>query len=695
MKKYRFTSSEGFLIYFSSKNFVLSLLKLLFILNFYIGFSGCNPDTRKENEDTPASISNAMKRVDSIYMSGNMSETNHVLDSLKPHFASSDIDNFTQYYFYKAYTSGSRTRSNLYVDSLLAIFKPAYMQEKYKEQFIKALILKGDALVFNKQYDAALGFYFKIKSLTNKGEDPSNYSNFLSKIAQIYYRQGKYTLSARGQKEAYEVALKAKNITPSTRFYIIQGCLNNAGFSYEQAHMLDSALFFYQKNIDYIETEGNNGLIGKKQYNDSKTVALDNLGGLYLKKENYPLAKKYLEQCIDINNHALSPVKITAFLKLARTYTQTGNINKADSLLKVAYKIIDADTLNIYTNKIKFYEAKSDILRLQKKYKEAFETLQNYKAVSDTLSSLNNDISKIDIEQKFQSLQNQEYLKYLEKTNESKSLYLVGALMFMCMLIPIIVLSLTNAKQAKRAQNAATQHNKVLEETMKHLEQRNKDYAKMMKVMAHDLKNPIGGIVGVARLLLEEDHFSEEDKEMLGLIASSGENSIEMMNQLLNSGLAIENEITVKENTDLHQLLHQCCELLQYKADEKLQKITFTSSGSVSIMAGKEKIWRVFNNLIVNAIKFSPRQTVINVTLEQLQNSVRIAVIDQGIGVPEKNKQKIFEMFTDAKRLGTGGEQPFGIGLSISKQIIESHNGKIWLEDNPKGGTIFYVELPL
>ncbi|GAB1463035.1 sensor histidine kinase [Pedobacter sp.] len=94
-------------------------------------------------------------------------------------------------------------------------------------------------------------------------------------------------------------------------------------------------------------------------------------------------------------------------------------------------------------------------------------------------------------------------------------------------------------------------------------------------------------------------------------------------------------------------------------------------------------------------VKFSPPKTEINVVLQRLAHSICIKIIDQGIGVPQADKQKIFEMFTSAKRPGTAGEQPFGIGLSISKQIIESHNGKIWLEDNPKGGTIFYIELPL
>lgn len=170
---------------------------------------------------------------------------------------------------------------------------------------------------------------------------------------------------------------------------------------------------------------------------------------------------------------------------------------------------------------------------------------------------------------------------------------------------------------------------------------------------------------------------------------------LEMISELLNSDLVTENERLIKEDIDLQHLLQQCVELLQYKANEKQQVIHFRSGEVIVLKLSREKIWRVFNNLLVNAIKFSPANTKIQVTLERKKDSVVIAIIDNGIGVPPNDREKIFEMFTSAKRTGTAGEQPFGIGLSISKQIIESHGGTIWLKDNPEGGTIFFVELPI
>ncbi|RYF30507.1 MAG: ATP-binding protein, partial [Comamonadaceae bacterium] len=100
------------------------------------------------------------------------------------------------------------------------------------------------------------------------------------------------------------------------------------------------------------------------------------------------------------------------------------------------------------------------------------------------------------------------------------------------------------------------------------------------------------------------------------------------------------------------------------------------------------------SNLLVNAIKFSPEGSEINVFMESQVESVLIRIADQGIGIPENLKGKIFNMFTDARRAGTAGEQSFGLGLAISRQIVEAHGGKIWFENNEEIGTTFYLELP-
>ncbi len=315
--------------------------------------------------------------------------------------------------------------------------------------------------------------------------------------------------------------------------------------------------------------------------------------------------------------------------------------------------------------------------------------------VLDSLQQKNKELSGIDFNLKFESIQDKQDIALLSKIVEKRTYSLMIAGLFLVMLVFIIVLVLKNSRQARKAQRMSVEYNKQLENVITQLEVSNQEYAKIMKVMAHDLKNPLGGIVGISTVLLSDTKLSGEQKELLQLISDSGGNMMEMIDELLHSNLVTEKEDFKKEKIDIQLLLHQCVELLQYKANEKQQVIQFRSEGPVTLELSREKIWRVFNNLIVNAIKFSPANSKIEVILGKRDDTVRIAVIDNGIGVPADDRERIFDLFTAAKRPGTAGEKPFGIGLSITRQIIEAHGGKIWLEGNPEGGTVFYVELPV
>lgn len=660
-----------------------------------------NTGCKNEQETTSSSdkvSSLKFKKIDSIYLSGDINETNKELDNVKRNISNADIEDLTYYYYYKGQVSYKDTvLTNKYADSALNLYKDATIQKKYKNSYAKALMLKSDVYIVFRKYDEALETLFKIKSLLKKEDNALLYASYISKIAELYYLQGRFKQAAKYHNETYSILLNAQEKPTNIQniFHLKQGSINNAGFSYERAGMLDSAAFFYQKGLAYIAAETTKKLIPIIQLESSKLVFLDNLGGIMLNKGDLVLAKKYLEESISCNNYKEDKSKGTAYLKLAKVYIQLKQFDKAETLLATVEKVNNDFITDIYEIKPRLLKAKSELYLAKNDYQQAFLYLNEHNVTLDSIRNSIDKLSKTDLALKFESIQNKQDLQVLAKANENKTIYLVCIGIFFFMLIPIIFLINKNAIQAVKAKKASQKHSEELEKAMAHLEARNKDYAKMMKVMAHDLKNPLGGMVGISNLLLEEDHFSKDDKEMLQLISNSGENAIEMINELLNSGLAVENEALNKTPIDIQQLLRQCTELLQYKASEKQQKIIMISGGPAVISISREKIWRVLNNLIVNAIKFSPPKTEINVVLQRLAHSICIKIIDQGIGVPQADKQKIFEMFTSAKRPGTAGEQPFGIGLSISKQIIESHKGKIWLEDNPNGGTIFYIELPL
>ena len=272
--------------------------------------------------------------------------------------------------------------------------------------------------------------------------------------------------------------------------------------------------------------------------------------------------------------------------------------------------------------------------------------------------------------------------------------YMVAFVIFISLVITILMISQTLKRTQKSHQELALQ-NKHLQHSLDEMERVNKNYLRIMRVMAHDLRNPLSGITGLASMLMVEDELSEDSKSMLKLIETTGLHSMEMINELLKTGLADENEQIIKQKIDLRSLLYDSVELLQFKARDKHQEILFEhDSEPVMAEVNHEKIWRVINNLIVNAIKFSYPGEIIKVGIKAGNGRILISVADNGIGIPAEQKDAIFEMFTPAKKTGTDGEQPFGLGLSISKRIIELHNGHIWFENNTDKGSIFYIELP-
>jgi signal transduction histidine kinase len=134
---------------------------------------------------------------------------------------------------------------------------------------------------------------------------------------------------------------------------------------------------------------------------------------------------------------------------------------------------------------------------------------------------------------------------------------------------------------------------------------------------------------------------------------------------------------------------------MQLIAGKKNQQIKFSGlAAPLTIDIDKNRIERTINNLVGNAIKFSPAGEKISVELSHNDNSILIFIADSGIGIPPEMQADLFKPFGNTRRMGTAGEKSFGLGLSVCKQIVEAHNGKISVKSEAGKGTVFYVELP-
>ena len=107
----------------------------------------------------------------------------------------------------------------------------------------------------------------------------------------------------------------------------------------------------------------------------------------------------------------------------------------------------------------------------------------------------------------------------------------------------------------------------------------------------------------------------------------------------------------------------------------------------------KSKFKRAVNNILTNAIKFTPANGYIGLSTSQSEHELLIKIKDSGIGIPLSTQPYVFNKLTKAKRTGTDGEKSIGLGLYITKQIIEFHDGQLWFESDEKSGTTFFIKL--
>ena len=218
-------------------------------------------------------------------------------------------------------------------------------------------------------------------------------------------------------------------------------------------------------------------------------------------------------------------------------------------------------------------------------------------------------------------------------------------------------------------------------------------------VAAHDLRNPIGIIMGYSDFLLEEVQYclTPDHIRMLMAIKSSSEFMLHLLNELLDvSKIESGNLNLEKRKVDIVTLVKNNLNLNRFLAQKKNISIQLnTIESAPEIIIDPDKIEQVLNNLISNAIKFSSSNTKIIVNIFMSGKNITVSVTDQGLGIPKDEMSKLFKTFETTSVKGTEGEKSTGLGLSIVRNIINGHGGKIWVDSEVGKGSIFYFSLPL
>ncbi len=236
-----------------------------------------------------------------------------------------------------------------------------------------------------------------------------------------------------------------------------------------------------------------------------------------------------------------------------------------------------------------------------------------------------------------------------------------------------------------------------LEQSLENYRQLNSSKDKFISMLSHDLRAPFTSILGFSEILINEPNLTNEERlEYLNYINDSSQNQLQLVNYLLDWSRLQTGRIKIEpQRLNAQSIVFNCISSLTGNAIRKNLEIKVQVKDSLFVQADERLLTQVITNLLSNAIKYSPEGKTIEISADFFNEKfVEVIVRDEGLGISESNKAKLFRIEKMFSTEGTKGEKGTGLGLSLVKEIIEKHEGDIWFYSEIGKGSEFHFTIP-
>jgi signal transduction histidine kinase len=216
-------------------------------------------------------------------------------------------------------------------------------------------------------------------------------------------------------------------------------------------------------------------------------------------------------------------------------------------------------------------------------------------------------------------------------------------------------------------------------------------------LISHDLRTPLTSIIGYVELALEDvgPALDEERRGYLQVVSRSSERLLRLVDDLLFVARLQAGRLVLERKTlDLATIARQAVEESQPRADAKHIAVRFSGDASAAVEADKGRLFQLLDNLISNAIKFTPEGGRVDVRVSATAGGVELEVADTGIGLAPGDAERVFDRFFRSSRVVAEQVPGTGLGLFIARAIVEAHGGSIEVTSSDGNGTTFRIELP-
>lgn len=572
------------------------------------------------------------------------------------------------YYNYKDFATSVQ-----YYDSSLIIAKNSNDQKGIGA----AITNLGAAYEGQGKYQKSLEYFLEALKINTSLKDSIGIGKSYNNIGNIYYYIDQPQQALEHYRKALEIFKSLHNLE------LMNSMVNNVGMIYSVMGKPEQALGAFKEFLAFCE---------KNNDKEGRAMALNNIGSLYYESQMYQDALSYFLQSFKIMEEMGGTDPSTLFY-IGSAYSKMGNTGEALIFFGKAVSIAKAN--HLLDQLCSSYEAIHETYARMGNYRDAYKYALLTISTNDSLTKEKYSKQMMEMQTKYETEKKEKEIELLTDKSRIQTLELkrqkmmttifVIGFVFLAVIVGLVVFSL----QLK------IRSNKLLKIQRDIAERANRAKSVFLSNMSHEIRTPMNGIVGMTEVL-KSTGLNQEQMGYSDVIVSSSNKLLSIINNVLDFSLIESGKIELEKKAfELHKLFDEVCEQFKEKSIEnKVSLVSYFDVQLPKIVYGDAmRMRQVLMNITDNAIKFSQQGEVL-ISAELLEKSedkvkIQFRVKDNGIGISEADKSKLFLPFTQVDPSLTRKYTGAGLGLVISKRLIEEMKGTIEVESNVGKGSVF------
>ncbi len=676
---------------------------ILFLMHFYCTISFCQTaklDSLKlelKNAVTDSSKALVLKNISWEYLNNrsNNAMAELYIDSL---YNLSEKAGLKGRKILAKYQYGVLERQRGNYDKALSYFEEyiKYSEDnKEKKEVANGLYQKALILDDKGSFEESLKIYYDILKIYEEIKDVFGEATTLNAIGEVLKRSEKIDFALDHYNRALLIFERLEDKTE------MANCNYNIGDSYMLLKNYDKALIYFNKSLK-LDTE-----LKSKWGMAYDYESLGKVSGL---QGNYSLALGYHQKALALRGQLNQKRELSmSYFEIAKNHFKLKEYSLAEQFaiksLSISEKIGDKEkSKDNYIILSELYSARGD-------YKKAFEFNSKLIVVKDSLYNKNKSQQIEELQAKFDTEKKQNVITALEKDSEIKDLKLKRQATFrniiVGLMVGLVLMSFIFFKRFKYKQQLKQEElekkqliaeAEVEKERVKELQKIDELKDEFLANTSHELRTPLNGIIGLSESLKDgaAGELSSKAIENLDMIVNSGKRLSNLVNDILDFSKLKNKDLALSlQPIDLYSVTDLVLKVSEFLATGKALRLINSIPKDISLVeADENRLEQILYNLIGNAIKFTETGKV-EVNALESDGMLSISITDTGIGIPEEKFESIFQSFeqTDGSTVREYGGT--GLGLSVTKQLVELHGGTILVNSEINKGSTFTFTLPI